>query len=163
MKHLKIKVYTDGACSGNPGPGGWAALLLLKSTKERKDKIIIKGGERFTTNNRMELQAVIKSLSFIYKNLKDCKYEIEILSDSSYVVQSINSGSLWRWESNGWKTKQDKDIANQDLWRKMGQLIKNTSPVFTKVKGHSGNKFNEYVDQAAVSECAKYKALLDAL
>lgn len=162
MKKLRIKVYTDGACSGNPGPGGWAALLLIKSEKA-KDKVTVKGGEKQTTNNRMELQAVVKALSFIHKNMKDYECKIQIFSDSSYVVNSVNNKSLHKWSLNGWKTTKDTDVVNQDLWKKLLVLISKTHPKFVKVKGHSGNKFNDYVDKAAVNECDKYKQLLESL
>lgn len=161
-KLLTINIFTDGACSGNPGPGGWAALLLIKSDL-KKEKITIKGGEKHTTNNRMELTAVIKSLRFIYDNLKDYKFQIQINSDSSYVVNSINNGDLLRWQNNGWKTKRDTDISNKDLWEKMIKLDNKLSPSFIKVKGHSTNKYNNYVDEIAVKECAKYKRILTQL
>lgn len=161
-KKLSVKIYTDGACSGNPGAGGWAALLLLKKGT-KKESVTVKGGEKFTTNNRMELIAVIESLKFVSKNLKNHKVDIKVFSDSSYVVNSINSGSTSKWESNGWKTTKDTDIANQDLWLDLIMQIKSLQPEFIKVKGHSDNKFNNYVDQVAVKECSKYKKLLEAL
>ena len=162
MKKLKIRVYTDGACSGNPGPGGWAALLLIKSDKG-KNRVTIKGGEKHTTNNRMELQAVIKALSFIQKNMKDYECQVRVFSDSSYVVNSINNFHLFNWERNGWKTSRDSDVINKDLWVKMIKLIGDNKPEFQKVKGHSGDKFNDHVDRAAVEECTKYKSLLESL
>lgn len=165
-KTLLIKVYTDGACSGNPGPGGWASLLLIKGNNGGKDKITLRGGERHTTNNRMELQAVIKALSFINKNiLKEFEgVDIYVHSDSSYVVNTMLQNRLAKWESNGWKTTKDTDVVNQDLWRKLQALEKAIPHLkFFKVKGHSGNKFNDYVDKVAVEECDKYKGLLEGL
>jgi ribonuclease HI len=162
MKQLSIKVYTDGACSGNPGPGGWSALLLVKGQK-KKEKVTIKGGEKHTTNNRMELTAVIEALEFIQKNLFNYKNTIKIVSDSSYVVNSINNKHLHKWCKNGWKTTKDSDVLNRDLWERAIRMIEILSPVFIKVKGHSGDKFNDYVDEKAVEECNKYKQLLENL
>jgi ribonuclease HI len=161
-KLLTINIYTDGACSGNPGPGGWAALLLIKSDS-KKEKVVIKGGEKHTTNNRMELLAVIKALRFIYDNLKDYKFQIRVFSDSAYVVESINNGSLNNWQINGWKTTKNTDVVNKDLWEKVIKLDDKLSPSFTRVKGHSDNKFNNYVDEIAVKECNKYKKILEKL
>jgi ribonuclease HI len=161
-KLLIINIYTDGACSGNPGPGGWAALLLIKSDL-KKEKVVIKGGEKHTTNNRMELLAVIKALRFIYDNLKDYKFQINVFSDSAYVVESINNSSLLNWQKNGWKTTKNTDVVNKDLWEKIIKLDDYLSPSFTRVKGHSDNKFNNYVDEIAVKECNKYKKILSKL
>lgn len=166
MSKLKIRIYTDGACSGNPGPGGWAALILVKKDDPTpfKDKVLIKGGEKHTTNNRMELEAVIESLKFVYKNIKsETEKETNVYSDSSYVVNSINNKSLSKWIKNGWKTTKGTDVINQDLWVELVKLDKILNPSFIKIKGHDGNKFNEYVDQSAVKECNKYKKLLESL
>lgn len=162
MKSIQIKIYTDGACSGNPGPGGWSALLLIKSDK-KKEKVTIKGGEKHTTNNRMELTAVVEALEFIQKNLFNFEKQIKLISDSSYVVNSINNKHLEKWCKNGWKTTKDSDVLNRDLWERAIRMIDILSPVFQKVKGHSGDKFNDYVDEKAVEECNKYKALLENL
>jgi ribonuclease HI len=170
-KCLNINVYTDGACSGNPGPGGWASLILIKGNNKKKMKVTLRGGERHTTNNRMELQAIIKALSFICKNVLDefKGIDLHILSDSSYVVNAMHRNSPAKWESNGWLTSRGTDVANQDLWKKMQALEKRiinkegTHLKFIKVKGHSGNKFNEYVDNVAVEECSKYKRLFRCL
>lgn len=164
VKLLNISIYTDGACSGNPGPGGWAALLLIRNIDlDMKEKVVVKGGEKYSTNNRMELIAVIESLKFVYKNLKDYKFDIRIYSDSSYIIDSINKGSLVNWQSNGWKTTKNTDVVNKDLWEKLIKLDSILSPSFTKVKGHSGHKFNDYVDKIAVKECNKYKQILNNL
>lgn len=163
-KLLNINIYTDGACSGNPGPGGWAALILIKSvTGAKKEKIVIKGGEKKTTNNRMEMMAVIEGLKFIYKNLKDYKFNIQIFSDSSYIVDSVNEKRLLGWQLNGWKTTKGTDVSNKDLWEKIIRLDSHLSPSFIKVKGHADNKFNNYVDEVAVKECQKYKSILKGL
>lgn len=164
VKLLNISIYTDGACSGNPGPGGWGALLLIKNSDlDIKEKVVVKGGEKHTTNNRMELTAVIESLKFISKNLKQHKLQIRINSDSSYIVDSINKGSILTWQNNGWKTTKQTDVVNKDLWEQLIALDNILSPAYIKVKGHSGNKFNEYVDKIAVKECNKYKQILNNL
>lgn len=162
MTKMDIKVYTDGACSGNPGPGGWAALLLIKKG-DKKDKILLKGGEKHTTNNRMELLAIVESMKFINKNITQ-EVSIEIYSDSAYVINPINNGWLKGWAKNGWRTTKQTDVVNKDLWVAFIAIDSVISkPTFIKVKGHSGNKFNEYVDRAAVKECNKYKQLLNTL
>lgn len=164
MKLLTIVIYTDGACSGNPGPGGWSALLLIKSKELNiKKKVTIKGGERNTTNNRMELTAVIEALKFIAKNLKEYKFQIKVISDSSYVVDSIVENRIYKWEDNGWKTVQDKDIKNRDLWEQIIKLDRKLSPSYQWTKGHATNKFNNYVDKIAVEERDKYKKVLEGL
>jgi ribonuclease HI len=162
---LHINIYTDGACSGNPGPGGWAALLLIKNiTSGNKEKLTIKGGEKETTNNRMEMTAVIEGLKFVYKNLfKNYVCDIRIVSDSSYIIDSINNGHLLNWQHNGWKTKANGDVANKDLWEKVVKLDGKMSVSFKRVKGHSTNKFNNYVDEIAVKERDRYKKILNNL
>lgn len=160
-KKLIVKAYTDGACSQNPGAGGWAALLLIKDSKRNKETVTIKGGEKKTTNNRMELSAVLEVLTFVNKNLGEFEVKLEILCDSAYVVDSINNGSLYKWENNGWLKVDGTSVANQDLWKSvLPQLRRLSSHTVTKVKGHSDNKFNNYADSVAVDECSKYKKLL---
>jgi ribonuclease HI len=162
-KLLNIKIYTDGACSGNPGPGGYAALLLIKSDI-KKDKVVLKGGEKHSTNNRMELKAVAEALKFIYVNLKGkYKFQITVYSDSSYVVNNINRGTLLKWQRNGWKTTAGTDVANKEIWVKIAKYDGLLSASFEKVKGHSTNKFNNYVDKIAVQESKKYKTILEGL
>lgn len=158
--NLIVKVYTDGACSGNPGAGGWGALLLFKSEKG-KEKVVIKGGEKNTTNNRMEMKAVIEAMKFVESNLKEYTIKLTIVSDSAYIVDSITENALSKWESNGWKTTKDTDVKNQDLWKEIAYLEKQLQPKFVKVKGHNGDKFNEYVDKIAVSERDKFKNMLN--
>lgn len=151
---MKIKVYTDGACSDNPGPGGWGAIFLLDD--ELKS---ISGHESKTTNNRMELMAIVETLRTIVNELYEntgCKL-YELYSDSAYVVNSVNGGWINRWLLNGWKTTRGEDIKNKDLWREYIQYVeecmdKNIIVKLTKVKGHSGDTFNEYVDELAKKE-----------
>ena len=135
----KIIIYTDGACSGNPGPGGWGALLMYgPSVRE------ISGYSPATTNNRMELSAAIEAL----KALKEpCK--VDLYSDSSYLVNAINEGWLKRWTANNWKTATKKSVENIDLWQKILKLLTLHTINFHKVKGHSDNPYNNRCDTLA--------------
>jgi ribonuclease HI len=145
MKPLKI--YADGSCLGNPGPGGYCAIIT-----DGEKKAIVKGGEKLTTNNRMELMAVISALKKI-KNV----YDIELYLDSKYVVDGINSW-LEKWKKNGWKTSNKKDVINVDLWQKLDQLLqKHHSVKAYWIKGHSGHPENEYCDKVAKEEAEKQK------
>ncbi len=139
MKHVDI--YTDGACSGNPGKGGFCAILVY----EGKEKII-DGGEVLTTNNRMELQAVISGLTALKE-----KCSVTVYSDSQYVVEAINSDWLSSWEKNGWKTSGKKEVKNVDLWEKLSDLMSLHKVEFVKVKGHSDNEYNNRCDKIAVN------------
>ncbi len=143
-----IQIYTDGSVSGNPGPGGWAAVIL-----HNKEQFEIGGGEKLSTNNRMEMQAVIGSLKY----LKDKKVtsKITIHSDSAYIVNCINKGWYRRWRKNGWLNSSNNPVENQDLWNEMLDLFEETSARIRKVKGHSGNKWNEVCDGLAKAEVKK--------
>ena len=142
---MQIKIYTDGACVGNPGPGGWAAIILAE-----KDKKEIFGGEKLTTNNRMELTAPIKALEYCTKQYdKQCTLEqIEIYTDSTYVKEGI---TVWinTWEKNNWKTAKKKNVKNVDLWKKLKELAKPNQIKWQWIKGHSGNPMNDLADQLA--------------
>lgn len=134
----KIEIFTDGACRGNPGPGGWGALLRY----DGKEKPLY-GGEPKTTNNRMELQAAIEGL----KALKEpCK--VVLTTDSQYVRLGITEW-LDNWKGNGWKTSAKKAVKNADLWQQLDQLAQNHSINWRWVKGHSGHRENEIADQLA--------------
>jgi len=136
----KIIIYTDGACSGNPGPGGYAAVLMYEgNTKE------ISGFENNTTNNKMELTAVIKGL----ESLKE-PCDIEIYSDSSYVVDSVEKGWLFGWVKKNWIKSDKKPVKNIELWNEMLKYIKIHNIKFIKVKGHSDNEYNNRCDKLAV-------------
>lgn len=142
---MRVEIYTDGACSGNPGPGGWSAII------HTNDKVVkLNGGEVYTTNNRMELQAVIKGL--IYCNKIKCK-TIYIYSDSAYVLNPINNKWVKRWIERNWKTQKDEDVKNRDLWEEFvkayRQIKKDKKIRFIKVKGHSGNVNNNIADKLA--------------
>ncbi|MBR1797085.1 MAG: ribonuclease HI [Clostridiales bacterium] len=142
----KVTIYTDGACSGNPGPGGWGAILSAAG-KSRE----ISGGEAHTTNNRMEMMAVIKSLELL---TRPC--EVEVYSDSAYVVNAFNQGWIEGWQKKGWKNSAKNEVANKDLWIKLIELCKLHTVRFIKVKGHADNEFNNRCDELAVMESKRY-------
>ena len=141
----KVTIYTDGACSYNPGPGGWGAILMYKTVKKE-----ISGGERETTNNRMELLAVIKALSALKEACS-----VDLYSDSAYVVNNIVEGRLDLWRRSEWRTADRKPVKNQDLWEDLTVLCDEHSVRFHKVKGHSDNEFNNRCDALARGEIAK--------
>lgn len=136
----KIIMYTDGACSGNPGPGGYAAILMYEGNVKE-----VSGFEKDTTNNRMEITAVIKGLEIIKQ---PC--DIEIYSDSTYVVDSIEKGWLFSWEKKNWIKADKKPVKNVELWKEMLKYLKIHSIKFIKVKGHSDNEYNNRCDKLAV-------------
>lgn len=138
----KVTIYTDGACSGNPGGGGWAAVLVY--LQQRKE---ISGYEAQTTNNRMELRAVIEALTAVKSG-----WECEIYSDSQYVVNAVNLGWLTSWQANGWKTAGRSAVKNVDLWEKLLQEMQTHKVTFVKVKGHADVELNERCDQLARAE-----------
>lgn len=140
MKDI-LQIYTDGACSGNPGPGGWAALLMYNGVKKE-----ISGFESDTTNNRMELLAVIRGLEAV-----KLPRPIELYSDSSYVVNSINQNWIENWQRNGWRTAAKEPVKNQDLWEQLIVLNTRLKPKYIKVKGHSDNEHNNRCDELAVA------------
>lgn len=155
---MKIRAFTDGACSGNPGPGGWAAILCLEEGSEEYS-----GYATNTTNNRMEVAAVAKCLQAILK--RDDGNEYEIHSDSSYVVGAINMGWIQRWQKNGWKTRNGSSVMNKDLWERLIGYMdvlkdRKCKVKFVKVKGHAGNTFNELADQLAKRGCEVAKEKL---
>ena len=142
---MEIKIYTDGACVGNPGPGGWAAIIIKES-----NKIEIFGGEKLTTNNRMELTAAIKALEYcLEKETKQLSLkEVKIYTDSNYLKDGI---TVWinNWEKNNWKTTDKKNVKNVDLWKKLKELTKITQIEWYWIKGHSQNPMNELADKLA--------------
>jgi len=151
---MKIRVYTDGACSDNPGPGGWGVIFLLNDDCTEKS-----GHEIKTTNNRMELMAIVEALKTIVNEIYPTTHcrEYELYSDSAYVVNSVNGGWINRWLSNGWVTTRGEDIKNKDLWKEYikcsDECISNDIKIrLIKIKGHSGNAFNEHVDKLAKDE-----------
>mgnify|MGYP004508956845 CR=1 FL=1 len=142
----EVVIYTDGACSGNPGPGGYAAILIYGSIEKE-----ICGGEKFTTNNKMELLAVIKGLEMLKESCI-----VTIYSDSAYVVNSIQNGWIYSWKNNNWKKKDKSEVKNIELWERLLSLIKNHKVVFKKVKGHSTNEYNNRCDALAVEQRNKF-------
>lgn len=147
---MKIRIYTDGACSGNPGPGGWAAVILFPNEKQE-----ISGAEEETTNNRMELKAAVEALSLA---IKLGHKKIDLYSDSAYVVNAVKNKWIKKWGENGWKTTKREDVKNKDLWLKLIDLLSKSNEInFIKVKGHSGDKNNERVDALAKREVERLK------
>ena len=143
----EVTIYTDGACSGNPGPGGWGAIL--KYGEHIKE---LSGGEPDTTNNRMELVGVITALTALKE---PCT--VRLYTDSKYVADAINKGWLKSWEMKGWR-KKDGPVKNPDLWKKLIPLIDFHQVSFIWVKGHAENEYNNRCDQMAVAESKKYSA-----
>ena len=141
----EVTIYTDGACSGNPGPGGWAAILMAGGAKKE-----MSGGERDTTNNRMELMAVIEGLKALKR---PCK--VDIYSDSAYVVNAFEQNWIGKWVKNGWKNSAKAEVANSDLWKELIDLTTMHKVTFHKVKGHADNEFNNRCDVLAVAEWKK--------
>ena len=134
-----IKIYTDGACSGNPGIGGWGAVIFSNSD----DVVFLNGGENITTNNRMELTAAIKSISY-FKN----RSNLEIFTDSKYLKDGIERWIL-NWKKNGWKTSNKKPVKNKDLWVQLDKEILKHNIKWNWVKGHANNEFIETADSLA--------------
>lgn len=136
----EITIYTDGACSGNPGPGGWAAILVF-GEHERE----ISGFEPRTTNNRMELRAAVEALAALKE---PCR--VRLHTDSAYLHRAFTDGWLGRWQQNGWKTASKKPVENQDLWRRLLEVSREHDVEWVKVKGHASDEMNNRVDRLAV-------------
>lgn len=153
---MKVRAYTDGACSGNPGVGGWASVILLPD-----QKLEIMGSETQTTNNRMELKAVIETIKLVIKLGYN---KLDIYSDSAYVVNSIKNKWINKWRLNGWKTLSNTDVKNKDLWQELLNLLCVTRKInVIKIKGHSGHKQNERADTLAKEVTEKEKRNLSTL
>lgn len=133
----EIKIYTDGACLGNPGRGGWGAIIINEDKEEK-----ISGKVENTTNNRMELLAVISALKYVKKN------SLEVFTDSKYVKNGIEQW-IHNWKKNGWKTSNKKEVKNIDLWMELDELQSGKDIIWNWVKGHSDNKYNNLVDELA--------------
>ena len=148
-KPSEVLLYTDGACSGNPGPGGWAFLLIHPATGKELER---SGAERETTNNRMELQAVIEGLATLKRPTR-----VEILTDSVYVGKGMTE-YMPKWKANGWRRKEGTkfvELKNEDLWRKLDELLARHQVKYTRVAGHSGHVENDRVDGMAVAAYQK--------
>ncbi|GIQ69193.1 ribonuclease HI [Xylanibacillus composti] len=136
----EVTIYTDGACSGNPGPGGWGAILMYGEHQKE-----LSGAEKHTTNNRMEIRAVVEALS----RLKEpCR--VKVYSDSAYVVNCFQQKWHVNWEKRGWKNSKNQPVENQDLWKALLEAMKPHQVEYIKVKGHSDNPWNNRCDELAV-------------
>ncbi len=141
----KVCIYTDGACSGNPGPGGWAAILSCMGREKE-----LSGGERETTNNRMELRAVIEALSALKESC-----EVELWTDSQYIARAINEGWLAGWKRRGWRRKEG-ELKNPELWQRLDALLGEHKVTVNWLRGHDGQEQNERCDALAVAERDKF-------
>ena len=142
----KVTLYTDGACSGNPGVGGWGAVLIYNGHEKQ-----ISGVEEATTNNRMEIYAVIMGL----ESLKE-PCEVTVYSDSAYTVNAFENGWVYEWEKNGWRKADKKPVLNVDLWQKLLALTRANKVKFVKVKGHADNEYNNLCDKLATTAIKNY-------
>jgi ribonuclease HI len=147
MERKKVTLYTDGACSGNPGPGGYGAILIYKGIEKE-----ISGGELDTTNNKMEIMAVLKGLEYLKE---PC--DVTIYSDSAYVVNTIEKGWIYSWKKNNWIKSDKSKVKNIELWEKLLELMEIHNVTFIKVKGHADNEYNNRCDKLAVQESLKLK------
>lgn len=141
-----VEIYTDGACSGNPGPGGFAAILVCRGVEK-----VISGYEAATTNNRMELTAVIEALLALKR---PCS--VSLYTDSSYVLNAFANGWIYNWVRNGWKTSSKSEVLNSELWQELLSLSKKHTIKWNKVKGHSDNEYNNRCDKLARDEIKKH-------
>lgn len=141
-----VTIYTDGACSGNPGPGGWGAILRYGETEKE-----LSGGEDMTTNNRMELMGVIAALSALKESCI-----VELYSDSKYVIDALSKGWVYGWRKKGWRKSDNKPALNVDLWEQLLPLIAEHEVHYHWVKGHAENLYNERCDALAVMESRKF-------
>lgn len=143
----EVTIYTDGACSGNPGPGGWGAILSWNGVEKE-----LSGGAPETTNNRMELTAVIEALGRLRE---PCR--VDLYSDSKYVVDALQKGWVYTWQRRGWIKADKKPALNRDLWEQLLPLLERHEVRFHWVKGHADNEKNSRCDEMAVAESRKYK------
>lgn len=143
----EVIVYTDGACSGNPGPGGWGAILRWNGTQKE-----LSGGHPQTTNNRMEMQAVIEALKALKK---PCL--VKIHSDSALIINAFQQGWIKNWQKRGWRKSNKKPVENKELWQEMLKAMEAHEVHWIKVKGHAGIELNERADQLAVAESQKFQ------
>ena len=137
----KVTIYTDGACSGNPGPGGWGAVLIYEGVEKE-----ISGYNKETTNNIMEITAVLEALKLL-----KVECDVKIYSDSAYVVNAFNQGWIYNWMKNNWKTANKEPVKNRELWEELYNLTKKHTVEFIKVKGHSDDNYNNRCDYLATS------------
>ena len=143
----QVNVYTDGACSGNPGPGGWGAILEYKGTRKE-----LSGGEAQTTNNRMEMTAVLRALEALKE---PCR--VVLCSDSKYVIDALSKGWAKKWRANGWKRGDKKPALNPDLWEQLLNACERHELEYQWIKGHAGHPENERCDELAVEQAARFR------
>lgn len=146
MEKKKVEIYTDGACSGNPGPGGYGVILRWNGHEKE-----LSGGEASTTNNRMELMGVITALEALKE---PCS--VELYTDSKYIVDAVNLGWAKRWRASGWKKNKTEQAKNPDLWERVLKLLEYHEVKFFWVKGHAQNSFNNRCDEIAVAQSRKF-------
>lgn len=146
-----LVIYTDGGCSGNPGPGGWGTVII-----DGENLTKLSGGKKQTTNNRMELSAAINALEAVVKNTEWRSRHVEVYSDSQYVKNGITSW-IKNWKKNGWKTAAKKPVLNQDLWIALDNLYNQLDIEWKWVKGHAGVEYNEICDQLCKMEMEKFQ------
>jgi ribonuclease HI len=142
-----VTMYTDGACSGNPGPGGWAAIIINGDDAEQ-----LTGGEPHTTNNRMEMTAALEGLRTL-----DQPARVELHTDSAYLSRAFNEGWLDKWQRNGWKTSSKKPVKNKELWQQLLKMDEQHDIKWIWVKGHADNELNNLADELAVAAMAPFK------
>lgn len=142
-----VTIYTDGACSGNPGPGGWAAILIADDDSDR-----ITGGEHHTTNNRMELTAALEALKAL-----DAPAHVKLHTDSAYLSNAFNQGWLDSWQDNDWQTSSNDPVKNQQLWKALLEQADRHDVEWVWVKGHADNELNNMADELAVAAMEQYK------
>lgn len=147
----KVEIYTDGGCHGNPGPGGWAVVVIADDVAKQ-----LSGGEKQTTNNRMELTAAINALKIIHNTPNFLQKQIIVNIDSQYVKNGITTW-IKNWKAKGWKTADKKPVKNQDLWILLDSLNEGLNITWNWVKGHAGIKYNEICDQLCQDEIAKFE------
>lgn len=141
----KVTIYTDGACSFNPGPGGWGAILMYGQYKKE-----ISGGDKETTNNRMEMTAVIRALQEL-----NSACDVDLYSDSAYIINAFHQDWITNWVENNWRTADKKEVKNKDLWQEIYELTQTHKINWFKVKGHADNEYNNRCDKLARSEVEK--------
>lgn len=146
-----VTIYTDGGCHGNPGPGGWACVVIADDEARQ-----LSGGEKFTTNNKMELTAAINALSVVYNTERLRSAPMELHIDSQYVKNGITSW-IFSWKKKGWLTADKKPVKNKELWEKLDALNSSLNVKWIWVKGHAGVQYNELCDQLCQSEIAKFE------
>lgn len=149
QENEKIKIFTDGAAKGNPGSAGWGAVFIMQD-KKSENIFEIGGGTEHATNNQMELTAPIEALKYLKPKMSKTVFDIEIVSDSKYVILGITEW-IFNWQKNNWRNAAKKPVLNRELWEELFKLTQYLKPKWTYVKGHNGDKYNERADEIATS------------